>query len=204
VLETLGTAGLVALPFMFLAPDWRPTAAALSVLAYEVVARFGFRNWLTAHDAGHLGGIPGGLAWAGVVLLGTYAGSLARAGNTRGLRAYCAALGILAVAGGLVLNRFIPLHKPTVTPSYLLLVAGTAALALLLFSVPDLRSLPFRVFGVNALAIFMLHGIVLVTVMTRVPASSPLLVAVLVVVGVYGLCGLVAGLLYRYRIYIRL
>jgi ribose/xylose/arabinose/galactoside ABC-type transport system permease subunit len=39
---------------------------------------------------------------------------------------------------------------------------------------------------------------------TRVPAASPLPVAILVVLGVYGLCGLVAGLLYRYRLYIKL
>ena len=101
VLETLGTAGLVALPFMFLPPHWRPAAASIPVLAYEAIAHFGFRGWLTAHDTGHLGGIPGGLAWAGVVLFGTFAGSLIRAGNTRGLRAYCAALGVLAIAGGL-------------------------------------------------------------------------------------------------------
>jgi predicted acyltransferase len=204
VFETLGVAGLVALPFMFLPPDWRPAAAVVPVLAYELTARYGFRNWLTANDTGHLGGLPGGLAWAGVVLFGTFAGSLIRAGNTRGLRAYCAALGIMAIAGGLLLSRWIPLYKPTVTPSYLLVVAGSAALALLLFSVLDLRFLPFKMFGVNALAIFMLHGIVLVTVMTRVPSSSPLPVAGLVVVAVYGLCGLVAGILYRYRIYIRL
>jgi predicted acyltransferase len=204
VLETLGTAGLVALPFMFLAPDWRPIAAALPVLGYEAIAHYGFRGWLAAHDKGHLGGIPGGLAWAGIVLLGTYAGSLVRKGNTRGLRAYCAALGMMALAGGLVLSRTIPLDKPTVTPSYLLLVTGAAAIALLLFSVLDLRFLPFRIFGVNALAVFMLHGIVLVTVMTHVPASSPLPLAGLVVVAVYGLCGLVAGALYRFHLVIRL
>jgi predicted acyltransferase len=204
VLETLGSAGLVALPFMFLAPDWRPVAAALPVLGYEAIAHFGFRGWLAAHDKGHLGGIPGGLAWTGIVLLGTYAGSLVRKGNTRGLRVYCATLGMMAIAGGLVLSRSIPLHKPTVTPSYLLLATGAAAIALLLFSVLDLHFLPLRVFGVNALAIFMLHGIVLVTVMTHVPASSPLPVAILVVAGVYGLCGLVAGLLYRYHVCIKL
>jgi predicted acyltransferase len=204
VLETLGTAGLVALPFMFLPPHWRPAVASLAVLTYEAIAHFGFRGWLTAHDTGHLGGIPGGLAWAGIVLFGTYAGSLVRAGSTRSLRAYCAALGLLAIAGGLALNRTIPIYKPTLTPSYLLVVTGVAALALLLFSVLDLRFLPFRVFGINALPTFMLHGIVLVTAMTRVPAASSLPVVLLVLLGVYGLCGLVAGLLYRYRVYIKL
>jgi predicted acyltransferase len=204
VLETLGVAGLAALPFMFLPPDWRPAAAALPVLGYEAIAHSGFRGWLAVHDEGHLGGIPGGLAWAGVVLLGTYAGSLVGKGNNRGLRAYCATLGMMAIASGLVLSRSIPLYKPTVTPSYLLLVTGAAALALLLFSVLDLRFLPFKVFGVNALAIFMLHGIVLVTVMSHVPSTSPLPLILLVLVGVYGLCGLVAAILYRYRVYVRL
>jgi hypothetical protein len=91
-----------------------------------------------------------------------------------------------------------------VTPSYLLLATGAAALALLIFSILELRFLPFRLFGVNALAIFMLHGMVLVTVMTRVPSSSPIPVVVLILAGVYGLCGLVAGALYRFRLVIRL
>jgi predicted acyltransferase len=204
VLETLGTAGLVALPFMFLAPQWRPAAALLPVLAFETPARLGFRTWLAANDVGLLGGIPGGLAWAGVVLLGSYAGSLVRAGNLRGMRAYCATLGVLGIASGLALSRLIPLYKPTVTPSYLLLVTGAAATALFAFSFLHLRFPVFKVFGVNALAIFMLHGIILVTVMKRVPTSSPLPVVLAVLAGVYGLCGLAAALLYRFRIFIRL
>jgi predicted acyltransferase len=189
---------------MFLPPHWRPAAAVLPVLAYEMLAHNGFRHWLVAHDTGHLGGIPGGLAWAGAALFGSYAGSLVRAGNLRGMRVYCAVLGVLGIGSGLALSRLIPLYKPTVTPSYLLLVTGASAAALLLFSVMDLRFPPFKVLGVNALAIFMLHGIVLVTVMTKVPAASPLPVVLLVLAGVYGLCGLAAGILYRFRIFIRL
>jgi len=113
-------------------------------------------------------------------------------------------LGVLGIVSGLALSRLFPLYKPTVTPSYLLLVTGAAALALLGFSLLDVHFLPFRVFGVNALAIFMLHGIVLVTVMKSVPAASPMPVVLLVLAGVYGLCGLVAGILYRFRIFIRL
>jgi len=204
VLETLGMAGLVALPFMFLRPNMRPVVAVLLVALYELISRLGLRPWLLANDTGHIGGVPGGLAWAGIVIVGSVAGSLIRTGDRRGFRIYCTALGAVGIAGGLALSRWVPLYKPTVTPSYLLLVTGAAALMLLLFSVLDLRFLPFKVFGVNALAIFMLHGIVLVTVMTRVPAASPLPGVGIVLAGVYGLCGLVAGIMYRFRILIRL
>ena len=138
------------------------------------------------------------------MILGSVAGSLIRTGDRRGFRVYCTALGAVGVASGLALSRWVPLYKPTVTPSYLLLVTGAAAAMLLAFSLLNLRFLPFKVFGVNALAIFMLHGIVLVTVMTRVPAASPLPVVVIVLAGVYGLCGLVAGILYRSHIIIKL
>ena len=204
VLETLGMAGLVALPFMFLRPRWRPVAAVLLVALYELISRLGLRAWLLANDTGHLGGIPGGLAWAGVVLLGSLAGSFVRTRDVRGLGVCCIAVAVTGIAAGLLLSRWLPVYKPPVTITYLSLTTGTAAALLLAFSVLNLRFPPFMVFGVNALAIFMLHGIILVTVMQHVPAASPLPVVVLVLACVYGLCGLVAAVLYRLRVFIRL
>jgi predicted acyltransferase len=204
VLETLGMAGLVALPFMFLPPRWRPVIAVLLVALYELISRLGLRPWLLANDTGHLGGIPGGLAWAGVVLLGSLAGSFVRARDARGLRVCCTAIALAGIGAGLLLSRWLPVYKPPVTMTYLLLTTGAAAALLLVFSVLNLRFPPFRVFGVNALAIFMLHGIILVTVMKLIPAASSLPMVVLVLAGVYGLCGLVAGILYRFRVFIRL
>jgi predicted acyltransferase len=204
VLETLGTAGLVALPFMFVRPRWRPAIAVLLAAVFEVISRLGFRAWLAQNDLGHLGGIPGGLAWAGVVLLGSLAGSFIRNSDTRGLRVCCTVMAATGIGTGLLLSRWLPVYKPPVTMTYLLLTTGAAAALLLAFSVLNLRFPPFKVFGVNALAIFMLHGIVLVTVMRRVPAASPLPVVGLVLAGVYGLCGLVAAVLYRLRVFIRL
>jgi predicted acyltransferase len=204
VLETLGMAGLVALPFMFVRPRWRAVAAVLLVALYELISRLGLRTWLLANDTGHLGGIPGGLAWAGVVLMGSLAGSFVRTRDLRGLRVCCTVIAATGIGAGLLLSRWLPIYKPPVTATYLLLTTGTAAALLLVLSALNLRFLPFKVFGVNALAIFMLHGIVLVTVMKRVPAAGPLPVVALVLVGVYGLCGLAAGMLYRFRVFIRL
>ena len=204
VLETLGMAGLIALPFMFLRPRWRPVIAVVLVALYELISRMGLRAWLLTNDAGHLGGIPGGLAWGGVVLIGSMAGSFIRNQDVRGLRVCCAAMAVAGVGTGLLLSRWLPVYKPPVTITYLLLTTGAAAALLLVFSVLNLRFLPFKVFGVNALAIFMLHGIVLVTVMKRVPVASAWPWVVLVLAGVYGLCGLVATLLYRFRVFIRL
>jgi predicted acyltransferase len=204
VLETLGAAGLVALPFMFTRPRWRPVFAVLLVALYELISRLGLRAWLVVNDSGHLGGIPGGLTWAGVVLLGSLAGSFVRNRDVHGLRVYCAAIGLAGIGAGLLLGRWLPVYKPPVTATYLLLTTGTAAALLLVFSLLNLRFPLFKVFGVNALAIFMLHGIVLVTMMERVPVTGSLPVVVLVLVGVYGLCGLVAALLYRFRVFIRL
>ena len=204
VLETLGGAGLVALPFMFLRPRWRPLYAVLLVGLYEVIARSGVRDWLATNDSGHLGGIAGALAWAGIVLLGSFAGNFIRTGNERGFRLSTAVIAVTGILAGLVLNLWLPAFKPLVTPAYLLTVTGAASGMLLLFSLLKPRFLPFKVFGVNALAIFMLHGIVLVTVMKLMPASGSLPIVLMTLAGVYGLCWAVAGVLYRLRIFIRL
>jgi predicted acyltransferase len=63
VFQTIGLAGIIALPFMFLPPRVRPVTVLLLVAAYPAIVALGFGRWLEAHDTGRPGGIPGGLAW---------------------------------------------------------------------------------------------------------------------------------------------
>lgn len=74
--------------------------------------------------------------------------------------------GLILTAAGTWLDGIIPINKALWTPSYVLLTAGIAclvlAVCLLLLDVAKIRgwSTPFLVFGANAIAFFMLSGIV--------------------------------------------
>lgn len=207
VFQAIGGAGLVALPFMFLPPRYRPAVAVVLIAIYEIIVGSGHAAWLKAHDTGHLGGVPGAFAWAGVVLIASFAGSFI--GNHKGgtetrFRLAGIVIGVAGIGLALLLKSWLPIFKPMVTATYLLVTAGAAALILLVFSLLDLRFLPFKVFGVNALAVFMLHGILIETAPRVLSPASPPEAVLLALAAVYGLCFLLAGLLYRGRVFIRL
>jgi predicted acyltransferase len=205
VLQTIGLAGIVALPFMFLRPAYRAVAAIVLILFYQLLGAAGHWQWLVAHDTGHLGGIPGGLAWAGVVLVGSVAGSFVRQSEVRGFRLTCILFAVLGVGLGLLGRHWLPIYKPLATLSYILVTTGLAVAVLLAFSLLDLRFWPFRVFGANALVIFMLHGLLGELAAPKLAsAEAPAARVLLVLALVYAVCFAVAGILYRKKILIRL
>jgi len=204
VLQTLGCAGLVALPFMFTDTGRRTFIAVLLIAIYELIGAAGHWAWLKAHDTGHLGGIPAGLAWGGVVLLGSLCGGYIRRHDEQVFRRACVAIGVAGIGLTLVLRGRLPVSKPLVTATYVTAATGCAASVLLLFELLRPRFAPFRWLGMNALAIFMLHGLLLETVLRAVRPAGSLPVVLLAGAGLLGVCLLVAGIFYWRRIFIRL
>jgi len=204
VLQTIGGAGLVALPFMFLHPGYRIAAAVALVGAYQLLGAAGHWTWLQAHDIEHLGGFPGALAWAGVLLIASVTGWFIRNRDENGFRRSCVVIAVTGIGLAIALRGIAPIFKPLVTVTYLLATTGFAALVLFVFALLNLRFLPFRVLGRNALVIFMLHGILVLTAPRLLSPASPLPVVLVALTVVYGLCFLLAGILYTRRITIRL
>lgn len=197
VLQAIGLAGLVALPFIGLAALPRAGAALALLGAWQAAGLCGYYDWLLPHDTGALGGVLGCLAWAALVLLASLVGDAVveargRAGEDAGGRAdrraerrYLGRLLTFAaagVSGGLLLTLALPISKPLVTAPYILVCAGLAAAALVIctlyadrwrFEVPLMTAA-----GRNALLVFILAGLLgLVANGLVPPEAAPLAVS---------------------------
>ena len=119
-------------------------------------------------------GLWGALTGTCTVLIGYLVGLMIRksslqpsAAATTDLSARMFCLSVLSLLAGLVLSIWIPLSKPLWSVSYVLYTAGWAMLALaFLIYVIDVRGyekvfFPFKALGMNALAIFVVSGLVM-------------------------------------------
>lgn len=207
VLQCIGLASLVALPFVFLAPALQRVAGLFLILLFQAIGGLGYWHWLERHDVGGLGGIPGGLAWAGVILFASSLSGPLRS-DWRRYRSSSVILGVVGIGAGWVLAWFQPMDKRLVTASYLAVTTGIAALAALAFAllarIPGFAFPPFKVLGVNALTLFMLHAVLVLAIQAVVPAGSPSATVALALLALYAACFGVAGFLYRGRLFIRL
>ncbi|MEO0026403.1 MAG: DUF5009 domain-containing protein [candidate division WOR-3 bacterium] len=201
VLQSIGTAGIISLPFIFLKPALRLLGAFLLLIIFRLITLAGYGQWLLANETGGLGGILGGIAWAGAILFGTFIGEKPD-DNRRTLTA--AATLILA---GILAGLIIPFSKPLITPSYLLFTTGIGALGFLLFSLLDchlhIRPGPLIILGVNPLFVFMLSGVLSTLAAGILPSPSPIGL-VLITATILLLTWLPALLLYRKNWLIRL
>ena len=107
---------------------------------------------------------------------GVAAGLLITSANRRRIVALAAAGAVFAVAG-LVCDRWLPINKNLWTSSYVLFTSGLAAVALAacLAIEPHARRLfqPFVVLGMNALALFVISGLLVKTlVLVRVDVAG--------------------------------
>lgn len=204
VLQTLGGASLIALPFMFVHPYCRLAVAIVLVAAYEMIGVSGYWTWLLSHDTGHFGGILAGLAWAGVILIASFIAWFVRNQDKIGFRRASVIIAVLGIGLTLALRNVLPIFRPLVTTTYLLVTMGFAAFVMFIFALLGLRFLPFRMLGRNALAVFMLHGILVVTAPRVFAPSSSLGIVLLTSAVTCTVCILFAAVLYSKRISIRL
>ena len=113
-------------------------------------------------------------------LLGQFAGAWLRSGRSPKERTrWLAAAGISGLVLGLLWGRWFPVNKSLWTSSYVLVTGGgAAALLAALYWTVDVRgwkawSKPFEVFGTNAIAAYVLHLLLLKTlVYTRIDVGG--------------------------------
>jgi predicted acyltransferase len=109
-------------------------------------------------------------------LSGVAAGLLVTSPHPRRI-ALLAAAGVVFAAAGLVCDRWLPINKNLWTSPYVLFTSGLAAVALALCLLIERRARrvlqPFVVLGVNALALFVISGLLVKTlVLVRVDAGG--------------------------------
>lgn len=146
------------------AGDWSPDGNLARYVDSIVLAG---HTWKSAIRPGFdPEGIVSTIPAVATVVFGILAGQWLRAPRTDSEKAIgLAVLGSATAALGRLLDPWLPINKPLWTSTYCLFTAGLAASAVAaLFFVVDMRSrrrwaLPFTIFGTNAIAAYVLSGL---------------------------------------------
>ncbi len=205
VLQALGAAGIIALPFIRFSFRGRFFAGCLLLIGYHVIFKLMGSGWVLrfAH-----GGPLGALAWAALLLFSTV---LSEGFNfQRKSKAVFLFLtfGIFLSVGGFCLAKLLPLAKSLVSAPYVLVSAGISSLTFLaFFLIVDCTRFRFphlNVFGRNALIIYIVHEIFVALTGSIVDHSACRVRVVLGAFCVYLACYLLACLLNRRSVYLKL
>ena len=176
ILQMLGLTGIVAFPFLFLKPLMRGVAALGIVVCVEVFRPllFGpaFQAWYASGIGGPLGTIPLAAIPIAASALGEVLVGLPWAKRTWG----AAIAGAAAFCLGLGLSLFTAPNKHLLTPAYLLITVGAAALALAaleaIIHLAKDRDIPILgALGRNPLLAYMAGGVLTLVIRSFLPSG---------------------------------
>ncbi len=160
LLQALGAAGLIALPFIRLPALWRCGAGLGILAAYQLLLD---RFWLQDVVAAPHNGPWGAFSWGAMLILATALGDL-YFDERRSRYAYPIAFAG-ATAAGLALALLVPLSKDRASASYVILSLGLSGLIFYLFHLIQIRrQRQFPVltdWGRNPLLLYLLHYVLL-------------------------------------------
>jgi predicted acyltransferase len=159
VLQAIGLACVLCLPFMRLNWIYRAVIAIAALSAYQ----FALNNWwLKDVLASSHGGILGAFSWSAMMLLSTAMADLFE--NRKRKDLYLITASVL-IAAALTAAVWFPISKNRVSPSYVLLTTGISAfLYYLFYLLNDIREIKIPLlsdWGINPLALYILHQILL-------------------------------------------
>lgn len=192
VLQAIGMAGLLTLPFIRLTL-WARLGIGLALLGtYQVLLD---RFWLEAVLGASHGGIQGSLGWAAMLILSTALGDLFHNDRPQCVRHYLGAVA-LALLLGLALSTWVPVSKSRISASYVLISLGSSGLVFAAFCTlanrlhirqPQILFHLFSAWGRNPLLLYLLHYLVLgVFALPGIPSwyvEAPPWVAILQLLG---------------------
>ena len=205
VLQTIGVAGLLTLPFIELT-FWPRIFLSLGLAAGYQIILFPAFKYIIIH-AKH-GGPYAAISWSSMLLLATAAGDLFSPNDT--VQSIKKLLGFATsfLFAGIISLPFVPISKMQVNFSYVLVTTGISTFAFIAFLIINDKfnlSLPtFKSLGRNALLIYIVHY-VLVRIGHRViPSNSGLMMIMMGATIIYLLCYVLAWLLDINKLYLKL
>jgi len=203
VLQAIGLAGVIALPFIELGRVPRLVGGGALLAAFHFGMVPFAREAIASSDQG---GPVAAFGWASVVLFASVAGDLLRSDDVIGSRRRLSGLGGFFTCLGAAAAAVIPVSKPLVSPSYVLLATGISILTFSGFlflrdergvAIPTLESM-----GRNALVVFLLHYVVVRLAHAALARSAGPVLVCLGTIAVYSVCSGVAVTLDRRHIYV--
>jgi predicted acyltransferase len=202
--QTIGGAGLISLPVIWLPSLLRLTIGAIVLGAYQVLSDKIWMRRLTPNSSWCE--IEGVFSWAAMLVLASVFANLYY-DSPRGRKIYV--LGSLASLGlGIVLSEWIDVSQYYVSASYVLISLGASSLLFAGFHILVNRlrvSLPIlSAWGKNPLVMYVLHSWIWVIVFLMPQASrwhreAQVWLVILQVSGFIGVLSLVAWFLDRHR-----
>jgi len=215
-LTHIGMAGLLVLPFIDRGPRVRALVAVLYVALFQVLFLWtDYGPWLMARRLN--GGPLGALSWAFIVLMGTLAYDALATGRPRKVIARLLLYGLALCAAGWLLSLGWPgLKEPWLFTRYGMtaplpvFTAGTSFLCFLAFYwICDVRRFRFPVLspvGENPLVMYLLLGllVVLSKVIIHFTHEPGFWAALLIYAGMCAICYVVARMLQKRSIHLRL
>jgi len=170
LLQTLGAAGLIALPLIRLSPTWRGVVGLGMLAGYQL---FLDRFWLQEVLIAPHNGPWGALSWGAMLILATVMADLYHDARRRRWTFPLLSAGL--VVSSLVLALLVPLSKDRASASYVILSLGLSGLVFFLFSLLAETwqwRLPILTdWGRNPLLLYLLHYVLLgVFALPNIPA----------------------------------
>jgi predicted acyltransferase len=167
LLQALGMAGLITLPFILLPTGVRAAAGLLLLALYQYMLD---TAWLPSVLGATHNGVWGSLSWGALLILSTALADLyfapSESGDTAsGVRNLYPWASVALLAIGLALTTVAPISKNRASASYILVSLGLSALIFGVFHLLETRvrlRLPvLGAWGRNALLLYLLHGAVI-------------------------------------------
>lgn len=204
LLQALGAAGLITLPFIRLPIAWRMGIGLGLLATYQVLLD---RFWLQDVMLAPHNGPWGALSWGAMLIMATALADLPQ-GEEIARRKYLLVSGI-SVFGGLLLALLVPISKDRASASYIFLSLGLSSLVyygfLLLNSKWEVRLPVLTDWGRNPLLLYLLHYILLgMFVLPSIPSwyvEAPLWLIVIQLTAFLILLSLVGRYLNQRKLY---
>jgi predicted acyltransferase len=204
VLQSIGVAGVLALPLVELDFRFQIAAALGMVLFYQLVIFPAYHTIIM--DARH-GGIYATISWASMLLLGVAAGNLFDLQHLLETVKGLCVFGLATLIPGVISLWVVPISKMQVNLSYVLIATGLAVFVFITFlflneklgiSIPTLRTM-----GRNAFFLYIVHYLLIQLVHLMIPDNAGLLLIFTGAVFIYALCFILAWYLDSKKFYLK-
>ena len=160
LLQALGAAGLISLPFIKISPKYRWIFGLLLLVLYQLLLE---SFWQPEVLSAVHNGPYGALSWGALMIIATSMGDV-YLDRKKGQHLPPWISLVLLILGALLVF-FIPLSKSRASASYMLVSLGLCGLIFFIFHLLDTKyqiQLPLLTnFGKNPLLLYLLHGIIL-------------------------------------------
>lgn len=205
VLQAIGLAGIIALPFIELSLRLRLFVIALLLGSYHFIILTHVGDLIISSEHG---GPLATISWATIILFASMIGDLLKQPTLTETLKKISLLTLLPLTIGLLLTQTIALEKTTVSVSYIFLSTGIVSLLFVLFIVMnDLlkMTIPFLAsFGKNALVVFLLHYLLVKIAHKLTQTTDPIWIVLLGLLSILFISFLIAYFLEYKKLYLKL